>query len=90
MVKTGGDCNGNGVISIARYVEPGTIPSYNGTISGAFGAGRGQAFRNGELFVATANGILRFTFDGNGNAVSNGTISLPTSSVHNVAVSSMG
>ncbi len=75
VVNRGVPAPGNG--SISRFLDPGGAPSFKGTITSAsFSVPHWAAFRSGEVFVAQRFGdnVLRFKFDGAGNAVPNGAI----------------
>ena len=65
--------------SVSRILNPGAVPTFNGTISSpAFAGPHFAAFRNGELFVAQrlSGNVLRFLFDASGNHSPNGTITV--------------
>lgn len=75
---------GTGSGSVARFVNATTTATANGTIADNnldpgfdFGHPHGLAFRGDELFVVNSlhDNILRFNFDSNGVASSNGIIS---------------
>ncbi|MCO5297825.1 MAG: lactonase family protein [Fimbriimonadaceae bacterium] len=90
-----GNRHGNAAASsISRFdYDAGTDSfSLTGTITGngLFGVHQLAFGNSGELFAANLNnGISRFTFDGAGNAVANGSI-LPGTSTRGVAVSADG
>jgi hypothetical protein len=63
--------------SVTRFLNPQATPIPNGTItSSSFNRPHWAIFRNSELFIANPgdNNVLRFVFDGTGNAIPNGTI----------------
>jgi hypothetical protein len=63
--------------SVSRLLDPTGSPTSNGTITSSnFVSPVGAVFRNGELFIAQEHGsnVLRFVFDGGGNASFNGDI----------------